>query len=94
MADQTAWHISSAVVATKPGSTESVLTHIKEMAGVEVHANDGAKIVIVLEGASTGILGEMLSRISVLDGVVAASMVFEHVETRGEPNHDGRIDTA
>ena len=51
-------------------------------------------IVVVIEGTSTGMLGESLSRIAVLEGVVAANMVFEHVETQGEIGHDRRTDAA
>jgi nitrate reductase NapD len=50
------------------------------MRGVEVHASDGSRIVITIEGASSGMLGETLTRISMVDGVISANMVFEHIE--------------
>jgi periplasmic nitrate reductase NapD len=33
-----------------------------------------------MEGGSTGELGERLTAIGRLDGVIAANMVFEHIE--------------
>jgi nitrate reductase NapD len=53
------------------------------MKNVEVHGHGGGKIVIVIEGTSTGMMGECLSRISLFDGVISANMVFEHIETEG-----------
>ena len=38
------------------------------MPNVEVYAHEAGKIVVVIEGKSTGTLGEILSRISLLDG--------------------------
>ncbi|MBB4279223.1 chaperone NapD [Rhizobium mongolense] len=78
------YHISSAVIATMPARTEGVLAALAGMENVEIHGHAGGKIVVVIEGTSTGVLGECLSRISLLDGVIAANMVFEHVEMEAE----------
>lgn len=73
-------HISSAVVATMPAFTASVGAALAKMSGVEIHGAANGKFVIVLEGYSTGELGTTLTGISLLEGVIAANMVFEHVE--------------
>ncbi|MBO9126986.1 MULTISPECIES: chaperone NapD [unclassified Rhizobium] len=78
-------HISSAVVATMPAFTASVGDALANMASVEVHGVENGKFIIVLEGSSTGELGTALTSISLLEGVIAANMVFEHVE---EETHD------
>lgn len=75
-----AYHISSAVILVQPESAEAVATHVATMPGVEVHAREGSKIVITIEGPTTGMLGNSLTQISLLDGVLAANMVFEHVD--------------
>lgn len=87
------YHVSSAVIMTLPAMQNTVLTRLLEMANVEVHAHQGNKIVVVIEGASTGILAERLSQIAALDGVMAANMVFEHVES-GEIRSNDRTDAA
>lgn len=95
MSDPSAsYHISSAVVVTAPHMRERVVASLAEMPNVEVYAHEAGKIVVVIEGTSTGMLGEILSRISLLEGVVAANMVFEHVETQGDDRHDRRTDAA
>ena len=50
------------------------------MNGPEVRASENGRIVIVIEGSSGGELGGVLTAIGNLDGVIAANMVFEHVE--------------
>ncbi|HSX75806.1 MAG TPA: chaperone NapD [Shinella sp.] len=87
-------HISSAVVAVRPGYVEGVLGVLAGLANVEVHGCDKGKIVVVIEGPSTGVLGDTLMRISVLDGVIAANMVFEHVELEEDEVHGQRTDAA
>jgi len=71
--------ISSAVVSVLPGRLDSIAATLAGLAGVEVHAAEGSKIVIVLE-APRGAAGNRLVEISLLDGVVSANMVFEHIE--------------
>lgn len=87
------YHVSSAVVATIPSSTADVLSALEKMENVEVHGQSGGKIVIVIEGTSTGMLGDRLSQISLLDGVIAANMVFEHVEEETQGNGTGIEET-
>ncbi|MEK1889464.1 MAG: chaperone NapD [Phyllobacterium sp.] len=87
------YHISSAVIMTRPAMQDAVLARLEELENVEVHVHQGNKIVVVIEGTSTGILGDCLSQISALDGVVAANMVFEHIETE-ETGSNERTDAA
>jgi nitrate reductase NapD len=73
-------HISSAVVSVLPGHVEKVLRELAALDVVEVHACERGKIVVVIEGPDTGTLGDGLTRISFLDGVITANMVYEHIE--------------
>jgi len=73
-------HISSAVVLARPERREEVAARLAKLADVEVHVSETSRIVITIEGASSGELGETLAAISVMDGVLAANMVFEHSE--------------
>lgn len=73
-------HISSAVIVALPARREEVSGQLAAMRGVEVHAGEGSRIVITIEGPTGGMLGDTLAAISVMDGVLAANMVFEHVE--------------
>ncbi|UDF33056.1 UNVERIFIED_ORG: chaperone NapD (plasmid) [Roseateles sp. XES5] len=94
MPDLRQHHISSSVIATKPGALNGVLAALAGFDNVEVHGADKGKIVVVIEGPSTGVLGDTLMRISILDGVIAANMVFEHVELEGNEADGQRTDAA
>ncbi len=94
MPDARRHHISSAVIAARPGCLDDVLAALGAFDNVEVHGADKGKIVIVIEGPSTGVLGDTLMRISVLDGVIAANMVYEHVDTEEDEADGQRTDAA
>lgn len=72
-------HISSAVVSALPAHVDTVLARIGEMPDTEIHRVENGKIVIVLEGATAGVLGDRLATIGLLDGVLSANMVFEQI---------------
>lgn len=73
-------HISSAVVSVLPAHRENVVRLLSSMAGVEVHHQSTSKVVIVLEGPESGVLGARLCEIASMDGVLSANMVFEQIE--------------
>ena len=73
-------HVSSAIVLTLPENREAVSRNLAGMQGVEIHAGEASRIVITIEGPSSGFLGETLTRISLMDGVLAANMVFEQAD--------------
>ena len=75
--------ISSAVVVMLPGREEEVLAALREIEGAEIRARQESRLVLLLEGASSGDVGGKLARIAVMEGVVAANMVFEHTEVTG-----------
>lgn len=88
------YHVSSAVVAVLPNMRQPVMDALAALENVEVHAEGNGKIVIVIEGISTGMLGDTLTYISTLDGVIAANMVFEHVDTEETSGDEQRTDAA
>jgi nitrate reductase NapD len=73
-------HVSSAVVSVRPDRAAAVIDAISVMENTEVAAHQADRIVIVMEGSGTRELGDRLNSIALLDGVVAANMVFEHAE--------------
>jgi nitrate reductase NapD len=73
-------HISSAVVSAKPDAMERVMAEIAAMPETEIRAHGQGRIVIVMEGASAGELGARLAALAGIEGVIAANMVFEHID--------------
>lgn len=73
-------HISSAVISVIPGRMDFVLESVARVQGVEIRGHGNNRIVVVMEGESAGELGSVLTTLGALEGVVAANMVFEHIE--------------
>jgi len=78
-------HISSALVLAFPERREEIARRISEMPDTEVHGIVSGKIVIVLEGGDVGEIGERMIAISLMDGVLAANLVFEQVDDPDSP---------
>lgn len=70
-------HISSAIIAVLPAYRDAVAEKLHRLPGAEIHHNNAAKLVVVLEGPSSGALGALLADISSWPGVLSANMVFE-----------------
>ncbi len=70
-------HIASAIVTVRPEHREAVSAALTALAGTEVYAAAGTRIVVVMEAANAGGLAARLDQIAALPLVLAASMVFE-----------------
>ena len=73
-------HIASAVVKARPAIQDAVAARIAELAGAEVAVIDHGRIIVVLESLQRHDLAATLERIADLDGVLSATLVFEHSE--------------
>jgi nitrate reductase NapD len=59
----------------------AVAARLREMPGVEIRGGvEAGKLVVTLETASEAEVVERLNAIQVIDGVLAATLVFHHVE--------------
>ncbi len=74
-------HISSLVVHSRPSQATAVAARLRAMPGVEIRGGvEQGKLVVTLETASEAEVVERLNAIQVLDGVLAATLVFHHFE--------------
>ena len=73
-------HLSSLLVHTRPETLGDVAKRL-EGEGCEVHARSReGKLVVTLEADGQGALNDALTRIQLLPGVLAATLVFHHVD--------------
>ncbi|EPX77943.1 periplasmic nitrate reductase, NapD protein [Salipiger mucosus DSM 16094] len=72
--------MSSAVVSVTQGERDAVRANVEALDGVEVHGGDATRLIVTIEGTSTGQLGDRLTEINLMPGVLVANMVFEHAE--------------
>jgi nitrate reductase NapD len=82
-------HISSLIVQAMPASMPAVTASVSAMPGLEVHAVEAGKMVVVLETADEGEIVARLSEINLLDGVMSVNLVYHQVDRVGEFNETG-----
>lgn len=83
------FHIASAIISVLPARQDSVVRQVSAIPGVEVRQQAPSKIIIVLEGTDSGEIGSKLIEIAGFEGVLAANLVFEHVEPAQDPGDRG-----
>ena len=77
-------HLSSLVVHVRPERASIARAALGRMPGVEIHAEAASKIIITLETDSEGEIVTRLNEISLLEGVMSATLVFHHFEALAE----------
>lgn len=74
-------HISSLVVHTRPERVSSIVESLGAIQGAEVHGGaDTGKLIVTLETETESEVVERINAIQLLDGVLAATLVFHHFE--------------
>ena len=73
-------HISSAVVRCRPADMMRLASEIDAMDGAETVHGEQGKLIVILEGPTSGAIGELLTRINLMEGVISAAMVYEQIE--------------
>ena len=74
-------HIASCVARVRPEAMGSAIERIEAVIGCAVSARDAiGKVVIVIEGATTGALLDQMDQIRQIPGVLNVEMVYQHAE--------------
>jgi len=74
-------HIASCVARVRPEALDRAIAPIEAITGSPVSARDaGGKLVIVIEGASTGSLLDQMEEIRKIASVLNVEMVYQHAE--------------
>ena len=74
-------HIASCVARVRPEALETAISRIELTIGCDISARDPiGKVVIVIEGTSTGALLDQMDAIRKIPGVLNVEMVYQHAE--------------
>ena len=74
-------HIASCVARVRPESMDVAIGSIEAAIGGVISARNAiGKVVIVIEGASTGALLDQMEQIRQIPGVLNVEMVYQHAE--------------
>lgn len=76
-------HIASCVARIRPEAINRAIEEIELVIGCAVSGRDLdsiGKVVLVLEGDSTGALLDQMEKIRCINGVLSIDMVYQHAE--------------
>ncbi len=74
-------NISGIFVQTTPVQLEAVKARLLALPGVEVHGEEeDGRLVVVIDEPSDRPSGEALMKIQNVEGVLSASLVYQHIE--------------
>lgn len=74
-------HIASCIARVRPEALAASTATIEALTGATVSASDPTgKLVLVIEGGSTGALLDQMDRIRAIEGVLNIDMVYQHSE--------------
>ena len=82
-------HIASCVARIRPEAIDSAIMQIERVIGCAISGrdidnagNNIGKVVVVLEGDSTGALLDQMDKIRSIAGVASIEMVYQHAEEK------------
>jgi nitrate reductase NapD len=74
-------HIASLIVRARRESEHAVAERLIKVPGVEVHAVQDGKIIVVLEATTESGLADLMETIRAEPGVVLVNLAYHQVET-------------
>ena len=74
------YHVCGILLMTRPELVPQVALELQGLDGVELHAQEGGRLVVTIEGASYAHCAERLNHLASLPGVAASSLVYHQVD--------------
>lgn len=81
-------NISGVVVYTVPAQSQLVVTHLNEIEGVEVHAEENGKLIVTVEKENIGAMADQVMQFQDMPGIMSVAMVYQHSEDIEALNSD------
>jgi periplasmic nitrate reductase NapD len=78
-------HIASCIARIRPEAIDSAVKEIESVIGCAISGRDSnfiGKVVVVIEGNSTGALLDQMDKIRAVAGVLNIEMVYQHAEEK------------
>jgi periplasmic nitrate reductase NapD len=87
------WHIASFIVTARPERIAAIIDEALKLPQTELAVQDGARMVLVMEGEHRGEIMDRVDILRDLDGVITVNLVYHHAEDKDsleEEMHDER----
>ncbi len=74
------YHVCGVLLMCRPEQAPAVERALLGLAGVELHASAGGRLVVTLEGPSYGYCADRMAELAILPGVASASLIYHQVD--------------
>jgi periplasmic nitrate reductase NapD len=76
------WHIASFIVMARPERVVDIMDFIVKLPQTELAAQEGGRLVLVMEGERRAAIMDRIDALRDVDGVVTVNLVYHHAEDR------------
>lgn len=83
------YHVCGLLLMARPEQVPSVTRALQAMPNVELHAHDGGRLVVTVEGSAYQECAEHMNRLAVLSGVASSSLVYHRVDNEHTAEEPG-----
>ncbi len=78
------YHICGLLLMARPEHAGAVAQAAEALPGVEVHGNDGGRMVVTVEGSAYCDCADRMNELAVLSGVASSSLVYHQVDKESQ----------
>ncbi|MGD8957034.1 MAG: chaperone NapD [Chromatiaceae bacterium] len=75
------YHVCGLLLMSRPESAAKVEQALKGMDGVQLHANEGGRMVVTIEGSEYRACADLMNELATLEGVASSSLVYHQIDT-------------
>jgi len=79
------YHICGVLLMSRPEHAAMVAAALGDMPGVELHANEGGRMVVTVEADEYRHCADTITELSTMDGVASSSLVYHQIENEDSP---------
>jgi nitrate reductase NapD len=79
------YHVCGLLLMARPENARRVEQLLHAMDGVEVHASEGGRMVVTVEGRAYQECADIMNQLATLDGVASSSLVYHQLDNPSKP---------
>jgi len=79
------YHVCGLLLMSRPEHAATVEQALHAMTGVQLHANEGGRMVVTVEGDAYGECADIMNQLATLNGVASSSLVYHQVDNESLP---------
>lgn len=79
------YHVCGVLLMSRPEQAAQVVQALQGMSSVELHANEGGRMVVTVEDDGYSQCADMITELATLDGVASSSLVYHQIDNKPLP---------